>query len=81
MSEIGNVYTPYMLANEECIKSGQGMLRTVIDGRDWEQAPFPYHAKCLDQLRAEFYKLSEKNQNKFKKIADKTNLFAIFFTD
>ena len=70
-----------MLANEECIKSGQGILRTVIDGRDWEQAPFPYHAKCLDQLRAEFYKLSEINQNNFKQIADKTNLFSIFFTD
>ena len=81
LSEIGNVYTPYMLANEQCIKSGQGMLRTVIDGRDWEQAPFPYHAKCLDQLRAEFYKLNEINQNNFKQIAEKTNLFSIFFTD
>ena len=78
LSEIGNVYTPYMLANEECIKSGQKTLRAVINGRNWEQTPFPYHAKCLDQLRAEYHKLNQKNRIDFKTIVNKTNLFSLF---
>ena len=54
LSEIGDVYAPYLLANEESLKLGDGMLRAKIGGRDWEQTPFPYHAKCLKKLGDEY---------------------------
>ena len=78
LSEIGNVYAPYMLANEESIKSGESMLRTKIDGQDWEQTPFPYHAKCLNKLREEYCQLDENKMLLFNALLDKTKLTSLF---
>tara|TARA_B100001094_G_scaffold290784_1_gene308632 strand:+ start:968 stop:2032 length:1065 start_codon:yes stop_codon:yes gene_type:complete len=78
LSEIGDVYAPYMLANEESVKLGDGMLRAQIGGRDWEQTPFPYHAKCLKKLRDEYSELDEENRILFRGLADKTKLTSLF---
>ena len=78
LSEIGSVYAPYMLANEESIMSGESMLRTKIDGRDWEQTPFPYHAKCLNKLRDEYRALDEEKNIIFNNLVDKTKLISLF---
>ena len=81
LSEISDVYTPYMLSNEQCVLSGQNTLITEIDGRDWEQAPFPYHIKCLEKLREEYSNLSVENNIIFSSLIDKTQLLSLFMKD
>ena len=78
LNELGSVYVPYILANEQSIDSGQSMLRVEIDGWNWEQAPFPYHAKCLKQLRDEYLKLDENNTILFNSLLNKTQLISLF---
>ena len=81
LSEISDTYAPYMLSNEQCVLSGQNTLKTEIDGRDWEQIPFPYHVKCLNTLRDEFCRLNESNRITFMRIVNKTNLLSLFPAD
>ena len=78
LSEISDVYTPYMLSNEQCILSGQNTLNTKIHGRDWEQTPFPYHIKCLNKLREEYLNLNSKNTIYFKSLIGETQLPSLF---
>ena len=49
--EIGTFYVPLLLANEQAIKENAPELHAVIDGYEWRQAIFPYHLKCLAELR------------------------------
>jgi len=51
LAEIGRVYVPVLMANERAILQGAAMVETAVDGLPWQQNPFPYHAKCLAQLR------------------------------
>ncbi len=51
LAEIGRVYVPVLLANEAAIEAGATLVETVIDGLPWQQNPFPYHVKCLAELR------------------------------
>ena len=78
LSEISDVYTPYMLSNEQCILSGQNTLKTKIHGRDWEQTPFPYHIKCLNKLREEYLNLDSDNTMYFNSLISKTQLPSLF---
>ena len=54
LGEIGRTYVPLLLANAFAVRGGADTVSTVIDGRIWEQAPFPYQAKCLAALRAQY---------------------------
>jgi glutathione S-transferase len=51
LAEIGRVYVPVLLANERAIATGATLVETEIDGLPWQQNPFPYHVKCLADLR------------------------------
>jgi hypothetical protein len=51
LSEIGRVYAPFLLANEQAILKDQTEFEARIDGQLWRQAVFPYQHKCLDVLR------------------------------
>jgi glutathione S-transferase len=51
LSEIGRVYAPFLLANEQAILKGHAEFEARIDGQLWRQAVFPYQHKCLDVLR------------------------------
>lgn len=54
LAEVGRVYVPALLANAAAIMSGKDTMETTIDGRDWIQPTFPYQAKCLNWIRAEY---------------------------
>jgi glutathione S-transferase len=62
LTEIGRVYVPALLANAHAVDSGADEVRTEIDGRLWTQQPFPYQAKCLQWLRAEFARLDPEDR-------------------
>ena len=66
--EIGKTYIPYLLANEQAIKSNKDLLKTEIEGLEWVQKPFPYQFKCLQTLRDEFQQLSIEQRKGFKNI-------------
>jgi glutathione S-transferase len=51
LAEVGRVYAPFLLANARAIAQGAATVACSIDGRPWEQQPFPYQAKCLTWLR------------------------------
>ena len=62
LAEVGRTYVPVMLANASAIDRGQDKVATVVEGKNWEQVPFPYQAKCLQWLRIEYSKLSGEEQ-------------------
>jgi glutathione S-transferase len=56
--EIGRVYAPLLLANAKAVQTGAAEVAAEIDGRPWTQQAFPYQAKCLAWLRADYAALS-----------------------
>jgi len=56
--EIGTFYAPLLLANEQAIKENAPEIHAVIDGYEWRQAVFPYHLKCLAELRRLYAELT-----------------------
>lgn len=49
--EIGRVYVPALLANEQAYRDENEDIETIIDGKIWTQPRFAYHLKCLQNLR------------------------------
>jgi glutathione S-transferase len=50
-AEVGRVYVPFLLANARALESSDERVECEIDGRRWEQKPFPYQGRCLAALR------------------------------
>ncbi len=63
LSEIGRVYTPYLLANAVAASKQQPEFQCEIDGVLWSQKTFTYQAKCLQWIRDEFSALDAFNQS------------------
>ncbi len=57
LAEVGRTYVPVMLANARALDHGLERVETVVDGKPWVQAPFPYQGKCLKWLRIEYARL------------------------
>ena len=66
MKEFGRMYVPALLANANAIMEGDETWETKIDGSVWKQKAFPYQAKCLKWIKAEFNILSENNKTRVK---------------
>ncbi|NCN84247.1 MAG: glutathione S-transferase [Sphingomonadales bacterium] len=64
LSEIGRTYAPFLIANAKAVQSGAETFETKIDGRKWQQPPFPYQAKCLVALRDAYQALSAGSRNR-----------------
>jgi glutathione S-transferase len=63
LTEIGRVYTPYLLANAAAVNKQQPEFQCEIDGTTWTQGTFVYQAKCLQWIRDEFAALDTQNQS------------------
>ena len=50
----GDIYLPYLLANEKAVVANESSFSFEFDGRRYVQAPFKYHAKCYRVLREKF---------------------------
>jgi hypothetical protein len=58
LAETGRVYAPFLLANARAFATGAERVECEIDGKPWVQNPFPYQAKCLEWLRADYRELA-----------------------
>ncbi len=54
LGEIGRVYAPLLIANAKAAMAKAETVETTIDGATWVQQTFPYQAKCLAELRAQY---------------------------
>ena len=60
--EVSRTYVPLMIANAQALDQGLSLVRTEVEGKPWEQEPFPYQGKCLQWLRIEYARLSEEDR-------------------
>jgi glutathione S-transferase len=78
LAEIGRVYVPVLLANERAIASGATMVETAIEGLPWQQSPFPYHVKCLAELRRLHAALPPADRGQVDACLEGTNIVSLF---
>lgn len=75
--EVGRVYVPVILANAKAVDSGSETVLAEVDGRPWEQKPFPYQAKCLQWIRQAFARLDGEDRDYVKDVLDGTGCEAL----
>ena len=78
LSEIGRVYAPFLLANAKAVQDKADVVQCEIDGQPWEQAPFPYQAKCLLWLREAYNHLAEDDKRRIDTVLDGTGCDRVF---
>jgi hypothetical protein len=78
LTEIGCFYVPALLANKEAHDKNKKEWFTLIDHTTWTQNTFSYQAKCLQWIRDEFYKLSDKDKQTILKVLDGTQCERLF---
>ncbi|NKB98244.1 MAG: glutathione S-transferase [Pseudomonadales bacterium] len=79
LREIGRTYAPALLANAQAIQGGREQMETTIDGKPWMQPTFPYQAKCLQWINAEYQKLNSPEQAQTDEILAGTGCETIIF--
>ncbi|MAK14435.1 MAG: glutathione S-transferase [Proteobacteria bacterium] len=70
--EIGNVYLPALLANENAFKREEKTWEVIIDDSNWSQNTFPYQVKCLNWINDEFQNLNDEEKNRTFNFLEKT---------
>jgi len=78
LAEIGRCHAPFLLANAAALASDAARVECEIDGRPWTQAPFPYQAKCLDWLRADYRALAASDREAVDALLSGTGCEALF---
>ena len=68
LAEIGRVYAPTLIANAKALQDGENQLKTIIDGKSWQQPTFPYHGKCFGWINDEYQKLSNEDKTQVNDI-------------
>jgi glutathione S-transferase len=59
---IADVYLPFLAANAAALTAGDATVATELLGQPYQQAPFKYQAKCLQELKARYAALSPEQQ-------------------
>jgi len=79
LAEIGRTYAPALLANAKSLQAGEEQMQTTIDGKPWEQPAFPYQAKCLQWINAEYQKLNAATKTQVDAILKGTGCESLLF--
>ncbi len=59
LSQIGEVYLPFLKANAAALATGEEAVRIELRGHSFRQAPFKYQGKCYAELKKRYGALSE----------------------
>ncbi len=78
LREVGRLYVPFLLANAAALERGAEKMDALIDGRRWEQKPFPYQGKCLRWLREAHEELSPTDRSAVGVLLNGTGCEALF---
>jgi glutathione S-transferase len=78
LGEVGRIYAPYLLGNAKAVMEKSDKLEMTLDGRQWEQNPFTYQAKCLLWLREAYAALCEKDRGRVDAVLEGTGVLQIF---
>ncbi len=81
LAEIGRTYAPALLANAAALQAGQEQMETSIDGQPWTQPTFPYQAKCLQWINAEYQQLNTSAKSQVDDILAGSGCDTIIFQD
>ncbi|MEQ9450097.1 MAG: glutathione S-transferase N-terminal domain-containing protein [Pseudomonadales bacterium] len=79
LREIGRTYAPALLANAKAIQAGDKEMQTTIDDQPWVQPTFPYQAKCLSWINAEYQQLDKVARAQVDEIIAGTGCDALIF--
>lgn len=69
LTEIGKVYSPYLLANAAAVRNQAPQFECEIDGSPWQQNTFAYQGKCLQWIREEFAGLDDDSKTLITNLA------------
>lgn len=72
LTEAGQTYVPFMLANDEALRSGADEVVCEIRGDDYRQGPFKYQGKCLSWIRESYSALSADDRGRVDSVLDGT---------
>ena len=64
LTEAGQTYVPFMLANDEALRSGADEVVCEIRGDNYRQGPFKYQGKCLSWIRESYSALSADDRGR-----------------
>jgi len=77
LGEVGRIYVPYLIGNAKAVAAGAEKVQMTLDGRPWEQNPFPYQVKCLRWLKDEYTNLEEADRTRIANILAGTGCEAL----
>jgi len=80
LGEVGRIYVPYLLGNEKAVTEGLEKVQMTLDGRPWEQNPFPYQVKCLMWIRERYATLGKPDRLRVDEILAGTGCEQLFVT-
>lgn len=72
LAVIGEVYLPFLIANDAAVAKGADTLTVRLMGQDYSQAPFRYQAKCLLELRRAYGALSQEAKSNLETLLQET---------
>ncbi len=71
-AELGRTFVPVMLANAKALKEQEDAVKTLVDGAEWTQQPFPYQGKCVQWLRDAYQGLASGDRAFVDQVLDGT---------
>ena len=74
ITELATLYIPYLKLNAEAVLSGTELVDGEVDGRPYQQNPFPYQAKCLQWIREQYAALSDADKARLAALTADTGL-------
>lgn len=78
LSEIGRVYSPFLIANAQAFAEGKNDFETEIDQSRWTQPVFPYQVKCLETLQEIRLQMPHEDRTTLDKVLTGTGCEVMF---
>jgi len=72
----GDVYFPFLLANDQAIRQGKDTFSVALLGKPYSQGAFKYQARCLADLRAAYGKLDAATKSEIDSALTETGCLA-----